>query len=644
MNPTLGKVLYAALFVVVIPVALVVWTMATDGIVALPVLPSAWAGVVPLTLGAALMVMGAGALWVHGRGLPMSPYPPPAYVTKGIFRVVAHPIYVGAVLLCFGVAMVLESASGVWLTTPAVALACMAMVLGHEHHELRRRFGAGALHKPLIALPAKSREQPSGWDRVSVLLLALVPAALTFMGLQLLGPPPDAAEVYLPIERTWPVLAWTEVVYGSAYVLVIGAVFVAKTRVALRRFAVIGLMGTAIVALASLCLPLVAPPRPFADESVLGRLLEAERAFADTTAVFPAFHVVWSLVAAEAWASRGRWTGLVVWCWALLIAVSCVTTGMYSLVDVIIALELFFPLQRYRVIWEWMRRSAERIANSWRTWRVGSVRLIVHGTYAGLGGAVGFLMAATFAGPGAYWQLVFVHFAALIGAGMWAQTLEGSSKLSRPFGYYGGVVGGIGGSILIGVVYGNTMLLIAALALAFPWAQAIGRLRCLVQGCCHGSEAPEALGIRYWQEKSRVVTIGNLGGVPLHPTPLYSILSNVVIGLLLFRVWSLGANLSLVVGAYLMLTGVARFIEESYRGEPQTLIIAGLRIYQWLAMLLFAGGAIVMTIPSGPTPGLAMWLDLRVPVTAMVFGACAGFAMGVDFPGSGRRFARLADP
>jgi len=644
MNTTFGKVLYGAVFVVVVPVLLVGWAIATEAVVPLPIIPYTWGGAILLALGVGLMVAGVGALWVHGRGLPMSPYPPPTYVTKGVFRFIPHPIYVGFVMVCLGVAVVLESPSGLWLVTPAVALACVALVMGHEHHELRRRFGSGTVHRPLIALPAASDEKPSGWDRLSVFLLVLLPWSVAFEAVYRLGIPPDAIEAYLPFERGWPVLEWTEVIYGSVYVLVIGAVFAAKTRTALRRYAVTGLIATAVVTLIYLTVPLIAPPHPFEPQTILGRALMGERAMSHTVAAFPAFHVIWSFIAAEAWTSRGRRTAVVAWTWAILVSLSCITTGMHALVDIVAATAVFLLLQRYRGIWEMMRRLSERVANSWREWRVGPVRFIVHGAYAGIGGAVGFVIAATFAGPDAYWQLVFVHFAALIGAGMWAQTLEGSSKLSRPFGYYGGVVGGVGGSIVIGMIYGNTMLLLAAISLAFPWAQSIGRLRCLVQGCCHGSEAPDALGIRYWREKSRVLTLGNLGGVPLHPTPLYSILTNMAIGVSLLRLWSLHASLSLIVGAYLMLMGVARFVEESYRGEPQTLIVGGLRIYQWFAILSFLGGALVTTIPSAAAPGLTPWLDISVPVTAVLFGACSWFAMGIDFPGSSRKFARLADP
>ncbi|MEE8192494.1 MAG: prolipoprotein diacylglyceryl transferase family protein, partial [Gemmatimonadales bacterium] len=196
----------------------------------------------------------------------------------------------------------------------------------------------------------------------------------------------------------------------------------------------------------------------------------------------------------------------------------------------------------------------------------------------------------------------------------------------------------------VGAVGGNTMLLLAAIALAAPWVQAIGRARCLVQGCCHGSETGETIGIRYWRARSRVCTLGDLRGVPLHPTPLYSMMANAVVGVILLRLWSLGAAYSLVAGAYLILLGVARFVEESYRGEPQTLIIGGLRIYQWLAILSFVVGAALTAIPSGTAPGLSYWLDMRVLFAATAFGLAAGIAMGVDFPGSARRFARLASP
>ena len=300
-------------------------------------------------------------------------------------------------------------------------------------------------------------------------------------------------------------------------------------------------------------------------------------------------------------------------------------------------------LQRRR-LWQLMRRGAEAVANSWHEWRWHGVRIINHGLYAGLGGAVGFWISASLGGPQVLWQLVFVHLCGLAGAGLWAQQLEGSAKLSRPFGYYGGVIGVLTGAILAGAVGGNTIFLLALIAMEAPWLQALGRLRCLVQGCCHGSEAREGVGIRYWKSRSRVCTLAGLRGVPLHPTPLYSILANLVIGVILLRLWSLGAAFGLVAGTYLILVGVTRFVEESYRGEPQTPIVGGLRIYQWMAVLSAACGIVLTTIPGGHPPSLAFAFDSRVVLSSALYGLLVGFAMGVDFPGSARRFARLASP
>jgi protein-S-isoprenylcysteine O-methyltransferase Ste14 len=641
---TVGKLAYGFLFVVAVPALLLGWAAAAAPVVPLPVIPYPEGGYVLLAFGVALIAAGMVALMVHGRGLPMNPFPPTEYVRRGIYRYTAHPIYVGFVSACLGVAIFMESPSGIWLVTPMVALAAAALVLGFERHDLRRRFGPEAIHRPLISLPPDGPNPPSGWNRASIYILVLIPWSVAFEAVYRLGVPADAVVAYLPFENDWPVLEWTEAVYGSIYLFVLAAPLIVPTQRALRRLAMLGLISTAVVTLIYLTVPLIAPPRPFEPQTFLGHALMFERAMSNTVAAFPAFHVIWSFIAADAWASRSRGWAIAGWAWAILIAISCITTGMHALADIAAATVVFVLLLQSRRIWELMRRAAESIADSWREWRWGGVRLINHGFYAGLAGAVGFWVAASLGGPDVFWQLVFVHVCGLLGAGLWAQKLEGSPKLSRPFGYYGGVIGCIAGAIVAGAIAGNTILLFALITMEAPWLQSIGRLRCLVQGCCHGAEASEAVGIRYSQPRSRVCVLGDLRGVPLHPTPLYSILGNFVIGVLLLRLWSLGASYGIIAGVYLMLAGIARFVEESYRGEPQTMIVGGLRIYQWMAVLSFAFGIVLTMIPGGQSPGLAFALDARVAVAGLLYGLLTGFAMGVDFPGSARRFARLASP
>jgi protein-S-isoprenylcysteine O-methyltransferase Ste14 len=641
---TLGKLAYGVLFVVVIPALLVWWALATGPTVPLRTVPYTWAGYILIAVGVALMVAGMAALVAYGKGLPMNPYPPSTYVACGIYRFTAHPIYIGCVVSCFGVAMLLESPSGLWLVSPMVALGLPALALGYERHDLRRRFGREAIHVPLVSLPPDRRDPPTSWNRASIYLLVLIPWAVAYEAVYRLGVPTDAIVAHLPFERDWPVLEWTEAIYGSVYAFVLATPLILRRRCDLRRFAELGLIATAVVTLIYITVPVIAPPRFFEPQTFLGRALMFERSMSHTVAAFPAFHAIWSFIVADGWARRGRTWGVAGWTWAILIALSCITTGMHALVDIAAAAIVFIVLLQWRRVWRLLRRAAEAVANSWREWRWRGVRVINHGLYAGLAGAVGFWISASLGGPDVYWQLVFVHLCGLAGAALWAQKLEGSSKLSRPFGYYGGVIGVLTAVIVAGRLGGNTIFLLALVAIEGPWLQALGRLRCLVQGCCHGSEAPEEIGIRYWMPRSRVCTLAELRGVPLHPTPLYSILANVVTGVLLLRLWSLGVSYALIAGTYLILAGLARFVEESYRGEPQTPIVGGLRVYQWMAVLSATLGILITTLPGGGPPSLIFALDSRVAVSAALYGLLAGFAMGVDFPGSARRFARLASP
>lgn len=639
-----GKLLYGLLFVLVLPGALLWWAIATESVVPLPVVRYAWAGYILIAAGLGLMLSGVTALVRHGKGWPMNPYPPPIYVSRGIYRYTSHPIYLGFVIAALGLALVSRSPSGIWLVTPMVALALTALVLGYERHDLRRRFGTEAIRKPLISLPEDSPDRPTAWGRASAYLLVLFPWAAAYEAVFTLGVPADAFDVRFAFERDWPVLQWSEAIYGGVYLLVLSAPLIVRCRRALRDFAMMGLISTAVVSLIYVTVPAISPPRPFEPTTFLGRALMFERSMSHTVAAFPAFHVIWAFIAAAAWATRSSAWGIAGWLWAILIAVSCVTTGMHAVADIIAATVVFGLLLRRRRIWETMRRAAETIANSWREWRWNGVRLINYGLYAAVAAAVGFWASTSLGGPDVFWQLVFVHVCGLVGAGLWAQQLEGSPKLARPFGYYGAVIGVIAAALIAGILDGNTVQLLALIAVVAPWMQAIGRLRCLVQGCCHGSEAPENVGIRYHDPRSRVCALADLQGVPLHPTPLYSIIANVAIGALLFRLWSLGASYGLIAGGYLMLAGVARFVEESYRGEPQTMIIGGLRIYQWLAILSFAFGYLLTIIPSADAPGLDVTFGLRALLAGALYGLLAGFAMGVDFPSSARRFARLAAP
>jgi protein-S-isoprenylcysteine O-methyltransferase Ste14 len=649
-----GALLYGLFFAMVLPFALAAWANVLDTRLALPaphfpiaLATVALAGAAIALAGAAVMVAGMWTLVALGGGLPMNAFPPPRFVRGGIFRWVSNPIYLGFGCIVLGASLFTGSIAGLFVVTPVVILAMIALVAGYERPDLLRRFGNEARRKPLLSIPAALDEPPTAANRAVVLLCVLLPWVLVYYGIQALGAPPDRIDLSFAFERTWPVMQWTEALYASIYLQVPLAVFIATSRMGLRRFAIAGAVSTIVVGVCWLVIPAVVVHRPFTPAGPLGELLAFEQAQGNGTLSFPAFHVLWALLAADAWSDRARSSARAAWralgfLWAIAIAVSTLTTGMHYLLDDAAAVLVYFLVREPDALWQRLRGAAERLANSWREWRFGPMRVINHGAYAFAGAGVFVLVAGTAIGPAHTLSVVWVGACILVGSGLWAQWLEGSSHLLRPFGWYGGMAGALIGAITARAAGVPLLPLLASFAVAAPWLQILGRLRCLVQGCCHGGPASETVGIRYRHRRSRVTQLANLAGVAIHATPLYSILGNVTLGVLMARLRVIGAGDAFVLGAYLMLAGIARFVEESFRAEPQTPRVAGLPVYQWFAIASLAGGMIVSALPSVPRAG-----GFAAPTPPLVLGALAlallaGFALGVDFPNSNARFSRLA--
>lgn len=636
----LGKVLYGALFVVVVPALLVSWARATRDVVKLPAIHSLPIGLAVAVASSLVMVLGWFALFHFGGGLPMNAFPPPRFVAKGAYRWLPHPIYAGFCGVCGGVSIACGSSSGLWLITPTMVLGCIALVVGHERHDLRARFGERADTESAIALCRDEPTPPTLGERLALFPLVLFPWALGYEAVALIGRPIDARVATFAFEARLPVWEWAELIYASTYVLVLAAPFVARTRRDLRRLGRDAIFCMAIAFPLYLVIPLVSPPRPFTPHGPLGAMLMQERAWDTEAAAFPSFHVLWALLSTDALASRLPRLRLFFRAIALAIAGSCLATGMHAVVDVAFAFVVYALVRNASSIWGATRSLTERIANSWRETRIGGVRIINHGLYGGLATFGGLSIVGSLIGAGKAWPIVIAASCGLVGSALFAQYVEGSPALLRPYGFYGGLLGVIVGTFAAPLFGVSIWLLCAAYCVAGPFVQSMGRLRCLVQGCCHGAESSPAVGICYTHPRSRVVRLTALAGVPLHATPLYSILWNVVVALVVGRLWSLHVPLHFVAGIYLLLSGLGRFVEESYRGEPQTKVIAGLRLYQWVALSSIVSGATITAIGSSapaPTPSF----DPVSMLAALGFGAFTFVALGVDFPDSTRRFSRL---
>lgn len=633
------RFIYGTAFVILLPSLLALWAHATDAYIRLPVPRQPLLGVALIIFGVALMAAGMYAITVYGKGLPMNAFPPENYVTKGVFAVFANPIYIGFVSILFGTSIVSDSPAGFWLVSPSAALCCAALVLGYEQHDLATRFGS-LVRRPYISIPEESAETAGFRDRLSVYILVLLPWTAVYSAFITIGTPPDAISSYLPFEEKLSVWEWSEAIYAATYLFVPFVLFIPVSKKTLREYSIAALTATVVIALFFIAIPFTASPRPFTAQGYLGELLNFERGSDTPWAAFPSFHAVWAVIAARAYSRTYPRLRHIFSLFALMIAASCVTTGMHSVADVAAGLFAGIAFINYQRIWELMRSASEFIANSWREWRFGPLRIINHGAYTGLGAGLGLFIVGLLLGNGALGYALIMAFASLITAGLWAQVIEGSPSLLRPYGYYGGVIGAVFGAFIVYFMGADIWPLLGAYAVAGPVVQAFGRLRCFVQGCCHGHEAPDKIGIRYTHPRSRVCRLTEFSNRPIHATQLYSIIWNIVCGVILARLWSLDVQPSMIGGLYLILNSAGRFVEEAYRGEPQTPIWGDLRLYQFMCILSVISGAVITAIPTEPVAAQAHF-SIQAAIAGTIFLFVTWFAQGVDFPESNKRFSRL---
>jgi hypothetical protein len=114
-------------------------------------------------------------------------------------------------------------------------------------------------------------------------------------------------------------------------------------------------------------------------------------------------------------------------------------------------------------------------------------------------------------------------------------------------------------------------------------------------------------------------------------------------GLLLFSLYlSGGVDSALIIGIYLILTGVERFAEDAYRGEKQTRWTGPLRENQWIALTASLLGIVITLLPSDPPAALAGAWEPSVILAAVLAGLTTAFAMSMDSPTATFRYSRLS--
>lgn len=173
--------------------------------------------------------------------------------------------------------------------------------------------------------------------------------------------------------------------------------------------------------------------------------------------------------------------------------------------------------------------------------------------------------------------------------------------------------GGLLGALLTAVVYFrrrpelNALQYSDAFAPAIMVGAALGRFGCFLSGCCYGVPTDAAWGVAF----------PATDGVPVHPTQLYDASFAAIFGL--FLLWWFprrrfdGENISLLLIGY----PVARFVTESFRGDPERghfgplstsqiisvgVLVAGVALYAWARRRRRCVGSSEGASPRGVSP------------------------------------------
>ncbi len=170
--------------------------------------------------------------------------------------------------------------------------------------------------------------------------------------------------------------------------------------------------------------------------------------------------------------------------------------------------------------------------------------------------------------------------------------------------FYGGVLA----ALAVAFVYMRRKRL-PALATADVFApglalgHAVGRLGCFAAGCCWGIPARVPWAVTFTNPESNRL-VGVPLGIPLHPTQLYESAAEAIIFAVLYFRFLRPHHPGAIVGLYLVLYSIARFLVEFVRAHDEANPYYGpLVAEQWIALALMA---------------LGVWLILRSrqPATA----------------------------
>lgn len=159
------------------------------------------------------------------------------------------------------------------------------------------------------------------------------------------------------------------------------------------------------------------------------------------------------------------------------------------------------------------------------------------------------------------------------------------------FGYGFVVYGAIGGGALAMYLYcrrkkWNIIEMIDMTVPGLAIAQGFGRIGCFFAGCCYGAETTLPIGVKFPKDSLAPA------GIDLHPTQIYSSIFDFFLGFLLLYYSKKERRTGKLVGLYLIIYSIGRFLVEFLRNDPRG-NVGVLSTSQFIAVFTLVLGIII---------------------------------------------------
>jgi phosphatidylglycerol---prolipoprotein diacylglyceryl transferase len=191
---------------------------------------------------------------------------------------------------------------------------------------------------------------------------------------------------------------------------------------------------------------------------------------------------------------------------------------------------------------------------------------------------------------------IYLIIAALVGAKLMLVVVDFEYFRSQPREllslvraggvFYGGLLAALGVALFLVRRYQLRIWTTADLfAPGIALGHVVGRLGCLMAGCCYGTPTTMPWGITFTNPLA-ASNVGTPLGIPLHPTQLYDAGAELLILIILLVTERRGKTFEgRTFWLYMLLYGISRFVVEFYRGDDRGTMM-GVSTSQFVSLLV----------------------------------------------------------